>query len=288
MIGGALRQAGGSFAGLARGQGRGRRLWRRAVCATVAAMPITRTLESGVAVLTLDMGRGNAIDYPFMEALGAALDAALEGGARAVVLTSRGKVFCAGLDLVTIFDYDPAEMGRYHDAFGDTFCKVLSYPRPVVAAINGHALAGGCILAMACDVRVSAPGPFFIGLNEVAIGLSFPASAYEIARRATPDAAAPAVFLEGKRFSPEEAHRAGLIHQIAGERGVVAEATEIAARLSAGGLAAIADTKADLVAPVLARIESTAQARRGRFLERWFAPETRARIGALRDQLAKR
>lgn len=251
-------------------------------------MAIEIGIDAGIATLTLDMGRGNAIDYPFMESLGASLDLARSEGARAVVLTGRGKVFCGGLDLVTIFDYDRAEIGRFHDAFGDTFTKVLTFPRPVVAALNGHALAGGCILAMACDVRVAAPGGFFIGLNEVAIGLSFPASAYEIARRATPDAAAPLVFLEGKRFTPEEALQAGLIQKIAGERGVVAEAQEIAARLSAGGIEAIADAKADLVAPVLERIAGTAAAKRERFLDRWFAPEARERIGALRAQLTKR
>ena len=251
-------------------------------------MPIARTLDSGVALLTLDLGRGNAIDYPFMDALASALDGCLADGARAVVITGSGKVFSGGLDLVTIYGYDRAEMGRYCDAFGASFEKVLAFPRPVVAAINGHALAGGCILAMAADARISAPGAHLIGLNEVAIGLSFPASAFEIARRATPDRSAAAVFLEGRRFTPDEALAAGIVDAIAGERGVVGEALDLAKRLSAGGIDAIADTKADLVAPVLARIEASAPRLRERFLDRWFSPDTRARIGALRDRLAKK
>jgi enoyl-CoA hydratase len=249
-------------------------------------MPITRTLEAGVALLTLDLGRGNAIDHPFIDALDAALDAALADGARAVVITGRGKVFCGGLDLVTIWEYDRAAMGRFVDAFDGLFRKVLAFPRPVVAAVNGHALAGGCILMMACDHRLAQPGTFQIGLNEVALGIPFPAAAFEVARRATPDAAASAVFLEGRRFTPEEALAAGIVHGLAAD--VVAAAVAQAQRFAAGGLDAVADTKADLIAPVLARIDATAAAQRERFLDRWFAPDARARVGALRAQLDKR
>jgi enoyl-CoA hydratase len=249
-------------------------------------MPITRALDAGVAVLGLDLGRGNAIDHSFVDAVSAALDGALADGARAVVLTGRGKVFCGGLDLLAIFDYDRAAMGRFVDAFDGLFRKILAFPRPVVAAVNGHALAGGAILAMAADHRVAQPGAFQFGVNEVALGLPFPAAAYEIVRRATPDPAAAAVFLEGRRFSPEEALAAGLVHRLAAD--VVAGATEQARRFAANGLDAVADTKADLVAPVLARIDATSAAKRERFLDRWFSPDARARIGTLRDRLAKK
>jgi enoyl-CoA hydratase len=249
-------------------------------------MPVTCTLDSGVAVLGLDLGRGNAIDHPFVDAVSAALDGALADGARAVVITGRGKVFCGGLDLLTIFDYDRAAMGRFVDAFDGLFQKILSFPRPLVAAINGHALAGGAILAMAADDRVALNGAFQFGVNEVALGLPFPAAAYEIVRRATPDVAAAAVFLEGRRFSPEEARAAGLVHRLADD--VVADATEQAKRFAANAVDAVADTKADLVAPVLARIEATRAAKRERFLDRWFSPDARARIGALRERLLKR
>jgi enoyl-CoA hydratase len=251
-------------------------------------MPIHRTLDAGVAVLTLDLGRGNAIDHAFIEALEAALDAALAEGARAVVLTGRGKVFCGGLDLVTLAAYDHAEMARFVDAFDDCFRKVLAYPRPVVAAVNGHALAGGAILAFACDHRVAQPGPFFLGLNEVELGISFPAGAFEIARRSVPERSIGAVLLEGRRFSPEEALAAGLVHALAPEGGALAAATAQAARFAAGGVEAVADVKADLVAPVLGRIAATTAMRKERFLARWFAPEARRRIAALVERLGKR
>ena len=251
-------------------------------------MPIVRTLDDGVAVLSLELGRGNAIDHAFIDALGAALDETARDGARAVVLTGRGKVFCGGLDLLTIHAYDRAELERFVDAFEGMFTRVLSFPRPVVAAVNGHALAGGCILAMAADYRIMAPGAFQIGVNEVMLGIPFPAAAFEVTRRATPKAAASVVMMQGRRFSPEEAVGAGIVHRLAGERGVVADAVEEAKRFAAGGLDAVADTKADLIAPVLARIEATRAAKRERFLTRWFAEDAQARIAALRAQLGKR
>jgi enoyl-CoA hydratase len=248
-------------------------------------MPITRTMEGDVAVLRLELGRGNAIGYPFIDAILPALDDALAAGARAVVITGQGKVFCGGLDLLTIWDYDRAEAERFVKAFDHMFERVLAFPRPVVAAINGHALAGGCILAMAADHRIAAPGNYQIGLNEVALGISFPASAFEIARRATPKTAVDRVLLQGRRFSPEEAVAARIVHRLAGDRGVVADAIEEAQRFAEGGLDAVADTKADLLAPVLARIEATRAAKQARFLERFLSPDTRARIGAVRAQI---
>jgi enoyl-CoA hydratase len=251
-------------------------------------MPITRTIDEGVTVLSLELGRGNAINHAFIDALKAALDETEREGARAVVLTASGRVFCGGLDLVTIYDYDREGMGRFVDAFDGMFERVFSFPRPVIAAINGHALAGGCVLAMAADYRLMQPGPFQIGVNEVAIGIAFPAVAFEITRQATPAAAAANVLLAGARLSPEEAVAAGIVHQLASAQGVVADAVAAAQRFAACGSEAVRHTKADLIAPVLARIEATRAARRERFLDLWFAKDARARIGALRESLVRK
>jgi enoyl-CoA hydratase len=249
-------------------------------------MPITHTHEGDVAVLVLDHGRGNAINASFMDATRAALDDAKRAGARAVVLTGKGKVFSGGLDLLEIYDYDRAAMRAFVDAFEGFFRDVLAFALPTVAAINGHALAGGAILAMACDRRVMIDGPFAFGVNEVQIGIPFPAAAYEIARRATPAPARSAALLQGKRFTPVEAHAAGIVHAIAADP--LAAALEEARAFAAAGADAVLDVKADLVAPVLARIDLTAEAKRERFLDRWFAPDARARVGALHRDLAAR
>src|SRR4051812_49886021 len=117
-------------------------------------MPITFEVREGVAVLGLELGRGNAINQGFIDALLGRLDEVERSGARSVVITGQGRTFSGGLDLPSIFDLDRAGMARFVDAFDGLFTRVFSFPRPVVAAVNGHAIAGGCVLAMACDRRV--------------------------------------------------------------------------------------------------------------------------------------
>ncbi len=249
-------------------------------------MPIPIRFEDEVAVLSLELGRGNAIDHAFIDAVHGALDAVLRSEARAAVITGQGRVFCGGLDLVTLHGFDRPGIERFVDAFEGMFRRVYAFERPLVAAVNGHALAGGAILAMACDLRVMADGPFQIGVNEVRLGIPFPAAAFEIVRQATPGPARRAVMLQGKRLSPGEARAAGIVQRLAGDQGVVADAVEEARAFAAGGATAVRAVKADLTAPVLARIDATAAARRARFVEAWFGAEARARVTALRDELA--
>jgi enoyl-CoA hydratase len=249
-------------------------------------MPIPITHDAAVATLTLELGRGNAIDPGFITALHAALDEVETSDARALVITGRGKVFCGGLDLLAIHAYDRPTLAAFVDAFDGLFRRVLAFSRPTVAAVNGHALAGGCILAMACDRRVMTDGAFLIGVNEVQLGIPFPSAALEITRRATPAAARAQVLLQGRRLSPAEAHSIGLVHRLAGERGVLADALEEAEVFAAAGSAAVRAVKADLLASVLARIDGHAAARKERFLDAWFGSEAQARIRALRDGLS--
>ena len=249
-------------------------------------MPIPVTLDQGVALLRLELGRGNAIDFAFVDALHAALDEVERSDARAVVVTGQGRVFCGGLDLLTAHAFDRPTLERFVLAFDGLFRRLFALPLPSVAAVNGHALAGGCILAMACDLRVMAEGSYQIGVNEVQLGIPFPAATFEIARRATPAAARTAVLLQGRRFSPAEAHRIGLVHRLAPDGEALAAAREEAVLLAAAGPDAVRAVKADLIAPTQARIDASFAARTARFVDAWFSAEAQARIGALRDALA--
>jgi enoyl-CoA hydratase len=252
-------------------------------------MPIPVTAASdGVFVLELTLPRGNAINNRFIEQMHEALDRAHADEVRALVLTGTGRTFSGGLDLVEIYEYDRIDLARFVDAFDDLFTRMLAFPKPVVAAITGHAIAGGCILAMTADVRIMAPGPSSIGLTEAAIGLPFPAGALEIARFAVPPWAWTEWLLEGRRFSPEEARRDGVVHVLSGEGGALGEAVSRATRLAAPKAAAVQAIKTALREPVLARIAALKVESRARFVDAWFSPETRARIGAVRDALLRK
>ncbi len=253
-------------------------------------MPVKVQIDDEIAVLRMEEPRGNALSYACMTALHAALDEAESGGARAVVVTGKGSVFSVGLDLVAAFDFDRAEMRRYTDAFEAMFLRLFTLPLPVVAAVNGHALAGGCVLALACDAQLMSKGAFAIGLNEVALGIPFPSVAFEASRYGVPPSSWNEVFLEGRRMTPEEAHAAGIVEALVPtSTDVVAAAVAKASTMARGGRAALAATKQDLKREHADRASERAESSRARFVDAWFAEDARARIGRLRDDLlAKR
>jgi enoyl-CoA hydratase/carnithine racemase len=113
----------------------------------------------GIALIRLNGGKANAMDRAFLERLGELLEAL--GHARAVVLTGYDRFFSAGLDLPALMELDRTSLGSFIELFSDIMLRVLTLPMPVVAAINGHAIAGGCVLALQADHRlmVGAVGP---------------------------------------------------------------------------------------------------------------------------------
>src|SRR6202041_2558922 len=108
------------------------------------------------------------------------------GPAKAVVLTGHGSVFGAGVDLPALVSGGPDYVRRFVPAMVAGFERLVSFSKPLVAAINGHAIAGGTIMLLACDQRILAKGNARIGLTEIRVGVEFPAWALEIARFLTP------------------------------------------------------------------------------------------------------
>jgi enoyl-CoA hydratase len=162
-------------------------------------------MVDSVAVLAMRRGEANKIDVGLAEELVASLEAAAVAGARAIVLTGHGQVFSRGVDLDTVVENGHDHLELLMRAAAETFAAVFSCPLPVVAAINGDALAGGCVVACACDVRVMSEGSASFGVSPRLIG-PFPPIAVEILRFHAGNAAAAAPF---RRRRPERAGRAG-------------------------------------------------------------------------------
>src|SRR5262249_35642165 len=152
-------------------------------------------------VLRMIAGKANALTMQLLDTLGRAIDDA--AAARALVITGDGTAFSAGLALPELIDLDRSTMAGLIDHFEQTMRRVLTFPRATVAAINGHAFAGGCVLALMCDARVMAAGTAQIGLNEVQLGIGLPAIVVEPLRARVSPAALGAIALEGRLFSPE-------------------------------------------------------------------------------------
>src|SRR5262249_20639406 len=139
-----------------------------------------------VTILRMARGKGNALNLDLAGALVDALDRLERSAARAGVLTGQGNVFGAGVDLPALIDGGPDYARRLVPLLQQLFERLATFPRPLVAAVNGHAIAGGAILMLACDQRLLAQGTAQIGLTEVRVGVLFPAWALEIARFTTP------------------------------------------------------------------------------------------------------
>src|ERR687884_624248 len=144
---------------------------------------IERTESEGIVTLRLNHGKPSAMDVELLEALQRELTACAD--ARAVVLTGTGSIFCAGVDLFRLTSEGAGYVRRFFPLLRDALRQLFAMPLPVVAAANGHAIAGGALLVYACDARLMSGGR--IGTPELLVGVPFPASAMEIVRFAVRD-----------------------------------------------------------------------------------------------------
>ncbi|NUU23878.1 MAG: enoyl-CoA hydratase/isomerase family protein, partial [Streptomycetaceae bacterium] len=187
------------------------------------------------AVVRLAHGKVNALDVELcreIERTARELDAP-DGPARAVVLTGSGRAFSAGVDLKRIVDGGGAYVAAFLPALTGAFRSLFDLGKPVVAAVNGHAIAGGCVLAAACDHRVMASGPGTIGVPELRVGVPFPASALEIMRFALGPVGAHRAILDGANHGPEAALALGLVDELTSPDALLDHALAAADRLSA-------------------------------------------------------
>jgi enoyl-CoA hydratase len=237
-----------------------------------------------VRVLTLSSGRVNALDVELLEDLTATIRELQGPGAGALVVTGAGRVFSAGVDLNRVLQGGPDYVDRLIPAISEMAIAVFGYPAPTVAAINGAAIAGGCVLACACDRRLISPDAQ-IGATEVRVGVPFPAAALEVARYACGNHAEE-VLLGGRLYRGADAIASGLAHRVIADDLIEAAVAE-ASDLGEIPVDAYRHTKAQLRAPTLARISEGGGIDR-EVRELWSAEATRQRIADSLERLRRR
>ena len=179
---------------------------------------IVHSRLEGIEVLTIARPPANALDIETTEEMADAFEAfstddLADDSAAAVVLTGEGKAFCAGLDLKAIPNYSQPELRRLLDAINRMATAVYGCPIPVIGAINGHAIAGGFVLAMCCDWKIVADAPMQVGLTEVRVGVPYPAAALEVVRSELHPQVARELVLFGKNMNAAEALAAGIFDE---------------------------------------------------------------------------
>jgi len=246
----------------------------------------TRDVEGGVRIVTLDRPPANAISHDLLVELQGVCEAAeSDDTVRAVVVTGSGKFFSGGIDIQALgagaaaSGWNPATFGTNDGVFA-----LWTLPKPTVAMVNGHAIAGGAILAWACDVRIAARGDTRIGLNELAIGIAPPRAAYEIGRLALTHQRMWRIGLGAELHDADTACALGMIDGVVDpgdlERRCLAEAR----RLGSYPREAYAHCKRmvqrDAVRAVVDEPDEHVRA----LVEVWRSPET---VQALKAQLAR-
>jgi enoyl-CoA hydratase len=229
-------------------------------------------------------GKANALDTEFCIALAERFDALRTADARAVVLTGQGKIFSAGVDLLRATSSGPDYFRSFLPALSRLYQTAFFFSKPVVAAVNGHAVAGGCVLACCADHRVMARGGGRIGVTELQVGLPFPAMAFEIMRFVTARRRLSEVILGAATYAPEEARERGLVDEVVAPDELVPRALEAATRLAALRPQAFELSKGHIRGPVRERFRRDGAAHDAAVAEVWLAPET---ADSIRDYVAR-
>jgi enoyl-CoA hydratase/carnithine racemase len=243
---------------------------------------IRMEIQDHVAVVKLDHGVTNAINLPLVNELTEVLrQAKRDSNVRGLVLTSANdKFFSIGLNLPELYGLPKDEFAVFFRAFARAGLELFTLPKPTVAALTGHALAGGCIMALCCDYRVMAAGRKLMGLNEIKLGVPVPYLADCILRHLVGVRTAREVTDTGEFYPPEELLRMGLVDQVLPSEQVLPWAIEKARTLGAYPPAAFAGIKRNRVQPVEAQVLAQEEEEERLFLNLWYGDEARARLKA--------
>lgn len=249
---------------------------------------IETTVHGGIHQLRMNRPPVNALDPALCTALTAALQDAFAQGARGIVLAGGAKVFSAGLDVPYLLSLgeDRTALMQAWEAFFQTARTLATSPVPVAAAMAGHAPAGGCVLALCCDFRILAEGPFRIGLNETQVGLVAPEGIQALLARVVGPHRAERLLVAGHMPEAAQALSIGLVDELA-----AAEEVENRARIWLDAL---------LQLPQEPMLETRGIARRDviaalaperidldRFVAAWTRPDTQAGLRAMLARIGK-
>jgi enoyl-CoA hydratase len=236
-------------------------------------------VADGVTIIRFDHPPVNALDLDLLEVIIASMRN-VEGPA---VITGAGRCFSAGVDLRAIVDGGTEYAERFVTALSEAFLAIFDHPAPVVAAINGHAIAGGCVLAMCADVRLMSGGT--IGLTELAVGVPFPVAALEICRFAMGTSASRAA-LQAKTIDADTALARGWIDAVVPNDELISQAIATARELGGYAPSAYAATKRQLQQPTRTAIDAGVEAD-AKVTASWITEKTRSRIAAFVEALAR-
>jgi 3,2-trans-enoyl-CoA isomerase len=229
-----------------------------------------------LAIISLDRGRSNPINHQMVKELAECINM-LENddSVGGVILTGKEGFFSSGIDLMEVYDYNEEEIREFWIDFLALQTKLVSFKKPMVAAISGHSPAGGCILAICCDYRIIAEGKFVIGLNEIPVGIIVPDSVFNLYSFWLGQHRAYQYLMDGKLLNINEALDAGLIDEICSPENLVEFAERKVRAYLQMNPVAWSQSKLNLRKELIGKLKADQTDTLNKMLEQWWAPATR-------------
>jgi 3,2-trans-enoyl-CoA isomerase len=240
---------------------------------------VRQNIQGGIAELVLERGKVNALNEQVVDELSQSFrELADDSRVRGILLAGTGKFFSFGFDVPEFLGVAKEAFAGYLEKFTALYRDVFAHPKPVVAAINGHAVAGGCMLATACDTRVMVKEDAKIGLNEIGFGSSLFAGSLEMLRFWVGARRAQEVAYSGTLYTADQALALGLVDATAPEVTLRDEARRWLDEHIDKPPAAFRSIKLLLRQPILEEIQRSEAASIREFVEIWYSPEMRRRL----------
>jgi 3,2-trans-enoyl-CoA isomerase len=235
--------------------------------------------KNNIAVVELARGKVNAINQPVVEQLDSCFEALAEDDeVRSIILTGRGKFFSFGFDIPEFMGFSKDSFAVFLTKFTNFYLDVFVFPKPIIAALNGHTIAGGCMLATACDHRIMVTGKARVSLNEITFGSSVFFGSVEILKYCVGAKNAQSILYSGTMYQAEEALRLGLIDMIVPEEALLEKAEEVAIDFGGKDDKAFASIKRLLRKPVEQRIREKEKESIRDFINIWYSEKTRENL----------
>ena len=239
--------------------------------------PLILDFEDGIAIVKLNRGITHAIHPDLVTSLSSTLrDLKHDSGVRGIVLSSSNeKFFSIGFDIPYLFDLPPDSFRDFYQSFNRLCIELMTIPKPVISAIRGHAIAGGCVLTLCCDYRFISEGHKLIGVNEIKLGVPVPFVADCILRRLIGHRKARDIMDRGDFYEPDEALRLGLVDQVLPLEEVLLKSIEEAKKLSSVSSSAFAGVKNNRVEPIEEEVFAKLDEKEDFFIECWYSDVAR-------------
>ena len=251
---------------------------------------LTFTRKNTYAILQLNRGKVNAINHEMVKEIRTAIsEAASDESVKGVILTGIPNFFTAGLDVIELYSYNKHQITEFFADFGGMFIDLVTFEKPLVAAITGYSPAGGCVMAIACDYRIMAKGEkFTIGLNEVAVSIQISKNLIDAYSYWIGNGKAHQYILDGALLKVDQALNVGLINEAVALEEVLPRAEQQMQKYLSFHEEIFKNTKRKLRQDWLSKLEVDPKKDLQQAAELWWQPEIRSRMKAFVESLQKK